>query len=181
MSFISTQETNASHLTPSTSQNHHDHELSIPIITQNTNTGHLHFGDSIEHKNPKSIRLYLQNINGCKLNSNIEDWTQALQFLSHHSIAVASLTETRTAWTAYNYNQIKTHLNKTFQLNLLSTSHCTTQFKDTTSPGGTATLINGTLVSRKISDIRDQSGLGRWSGFSFHIPDNKELHILTAY
>jgi hypothetical protein len=98
-----------------------------------------------------------------------------------YEIDAAGIVETRTEWTPTINNKTKQLLNNQFPYNLLSTSHGTTNYRDNTCPGGTATIITGSLVTAKLQDIRDKSGLGRWSGFSFQLPNRKELNIITAY
>jgi hypothetical protein len=68
----------------------------IPINI-NLNTGKIHFGDKMSHKLPNTIRIYLQNINGCKLYQHI-DWQAAMKFVQQHDVGAEGLTETRTKW-----------------------------------------------------------------------------------
>jgi exonuclease III len=155
----------------------------IPLPTTspiNSTYGHLHFGDKLENKSSTTTRLYLQNINGCKL-SHSTDWEAALLFLQNHNIDVVGQTETRTKWDSKNYTKVKQKLNKHLKHNLLSTSHCTSIFTDGSHPGGTATIMLGKVVTSKIQDVRDTTGLGRWSGYSIQLPSNQLIYVITAY
>jgi hypothetical protein len=148
----------------------------------NTQTGHLTFGDILRPKTDNStIRVYLQNINGCKLYHLRYECQSAIQFLYQNEMDIISLTETRTEWNSTNYNKFKQILNQQFSTNLLSTSHYNKDAEVSYHPGGTATIITGSLTSRKRETISDPLGLGRWSGFSIQLKNSRKLYIITAY
>jgi hypothetical protein len=64
----------------------------------------------------------------------------------------------------------------------ISTSSSIEITKTTYQPGGTATLLTGNLIGRSSRTIKDESGLGRWSGFQLKTNfNNQHLNIITVY
>jgi hypothetical protein len=174
-SQLNTQTNNVQHTTPA-------NFVSSTTPHINVTTGHLSFGDKLEHKPEYSTtRIYLQNINGCKLSNLHYECQSAIKYLHQHAIDIASLTETRTEWTSTNYNKLKNILNQQFPMSCLTTSHFMHNMGASYHPGGTATILTGSAVSRKRGIISDPLGLGRWSGFSIQLKNLKQLHIITAY
>jgi hypothetical protein len=146
---------------------------------QNT-TSHIAFGDEMGEKRKGSIRLYLQNINGSKLATQTEAWTHAVNYIESNSIDYIGLVETRVEWNNSNQTIVKKHLNKKFAHNLLLTSMCSPNQLNEGSPGGTASIAINQLVNRKLNNIIDTSGLGRWTGATFALPSYR-LHVITCY
>jgi hypothetical protein len=48
-------------------------------------------------------------------------------------------------------------------------------------PGGTATISVNTCSRRVEKDIEDDEQLGRWSGSTYQLGNNKRLNVITAY
>jgi hypothetical protein len=65
-------------------------------------TAHLPFGDIMTNKEQGTIRLYLQNINGAKLENHQEAWSHAIDFVDTNKIDYIGLVETRVDWNYKN-------------------------------------------------------------------------------
>jgi hypothetical protein len=48
-------------------------------------------------------------------------------------------------------------------------------------PGGTLTLTTNALVNRYENPIKDKYEMGRWSGMTYRIGNNRKLNVITAY
>lgn len=70
---------------------------------------------------------------------------------------------------------------KEFPSSSISYSNNNFPFTSTYLPGGTIQTAAGHWVGKVIRVIADESNMGRWSGQSFRLANNKVLTIITAY
>ena len=146
------------------------------------------YGDPISQKTPGSIRLFFQNVKGLTHSTTLEDYKYYFQCIQGLDINIFGLSETNTCWTHH-------HLTSDYRMALrrysrqsktvfgtISSSIDPCSQAETFQSGGNLTSIIGSCVARvRGSEIRDQTGLGRWNGVTLDGSDGKLVSILTAY
>ena len=146
------------------------------------------YGDPISQKTTGSIRLFFQNVKGLTHSTTLEDYKYYFQCIQGLDINIFGLSETNTCWAHH-------HLSSDYRLALRRYSRQSKTVFGTISPsidpcsqaesfqsGGNLTSIIGSCVSRvRGSELRDPTGLGRWSGLTLDGSDGKIISIITAY
>jgi hypothetical protein len=138
-------------------------------------------GDPLTSKDRNTtLRIYFQNINGIQKN-RWEDWRHASTVLKEHSIDIFGCSETNLAWDEPKRKHAQAIMKRQLQQTQMAVSSSDKVGYSDYQPGETTTCINGRWTGRLVHQLKDESGLGRWSGYT--IIGNKSCHIaiLTAY
>jgi hypothetical protein len=102
--------------------------------------------------------------------------------LNTYSVDAIGISETSINWNEKNTCEARNIMQKYNKSTLINTSSSIEASKSAYQPGGTATLLTRNLTGRSTGTIKDESGLGRWSGFKIKINfDNQYLNIITVY
>jgi hypothetical protein len=112
----------------------------------------------------------------------LDKWKAYLDDMQEVQIDVLGLNET-----CINMNLIDTRqqfqniLTKKFRNSSMSISTTKTKHKRAYLPGGTMVTTVGKWNSKICGQIFDVHHMGRWSGTSYQVTNDKKLHIITAY
>jgi ribonuclease HI len=142
------------------------------------------WGSSMDSNKNECFRIYYQNINGITSSDSMEKWNDHVSSMKDNCCEIFGLAETNTNWKCPN---IKTELdniiNKTFPHS--STIFSSNKFNPTDvsryQPGGALQSCTGHWVSRCIDKIHDNRNMGRWTGQTFQLKQQKILTVITAY
>lgn len=146
------------------------------------------FGDSIQQKDPDTIRVFFQNVKGLTFTTGMEDYYYYIQGLTAFQIDIAGLCKTNTAWQHSHLQadfrkQIRRHYRQSrvhFGSPTKSIDNCSE--RSTYQSGGNLTMVSGNMTSSSFgNNIEDPTGLGRWSGISFRGKEKYILTVITAY
>jgi hypothetical protein len=143
-----------------------------------------YWGSSMDTSDPSCFRIYFQNINGLTAGKSMERWHDTVTTMHHKKCEIFGLAETNTNWDSYN---IKTNINRIinrYNVNSYTTLSRNRYNPDKNSrfqPGGTLQSCTGHWKSRCISTIHDPRSMGRWTGQTFQLKNNKTLTVITAY
>ena len=138
------------------------------------------YGAAVIQKAKSTTRLYFQNVNGLTHTSTLEDYRYYLSCLQAYEADIVGLSETNTCWThshlRSDFKSAVHSFHKQNKISFGSPSHiidpCPT--KEHHQAGGNLTLVKGPMTARVYGDdIRDTSGLGRWSGFTLSASSTK--------
>jgi hypothetical protein len=148
------------------------------------------YGEPISKpKHQTSLRVLFQNVKGLSHYAKGEDQEYYMTHLRDLDIDIAGLAETNTAWQhqslRYNFNARARKAGE----GLAKTSFGSPKPEienippnETFQAGGSLTTCLGPWTTTIYgNEIQDQSGLGRWSGFSIRGKFNNILSIVTAY
>jgi hypothetical protein len=149
-------------------------------MTQNYREN-IEFGDTMKIKEANTIRLYFQNIRGCKKNNSWKDWQYATKYLHDNQVDIIGYAETNLFWDAKSKQEARQHTAYKYKKCVISTSRSIDGTDSYHQQGGTATIVTQNYTGRITSDISDKTGLGRWSGVRMRRKNGKHLSILTAY
>jgi hypothetical protein len=149
---------------------------------------HSSYGNSILHKHHHTTRVYFQNVKGLTYSSGCEDYRYYFSSLQSYDIDLAGLAETNTCWTHPHLQQDLCHCLRRFYPQHKITFASPDPGIDRCAPsesfqaGGSFTLATGISASRvQGTPLRDETGLGRWSGLRFTGQSNEQFCLLTAY
>lgn len=139
-------------------------------------------GDSSDRKDKKDFRLVSQNINGLS-SKTLDKWKATIERIDLLEADVVGLTKTCVNWNINSTNKIYSNiLQKKFKQSTLTTSKIANKMnKKIYLPGGTLSLTANKMVNRIESDIQDKYGMGRWTGTTYQLGNNKKLNVITAY
>ncbi|KAI2499411.1 hypothetical protein MHU86_15056 [Fragilaria crotonensis] len=147
-----------------------------------------HYGKSHTQKSDTDIRIFFQNVKGLTYSASGEDYDYYVTSTRSLDADIVGMAETNTAWTHPHLQSLfqsraRQHMNSV-KVSFSSPTQTIDPIpeKETFQSGGTVTFSAGTLVPMVHgNDIKDPSGLGRWSGHTLRGKDNKHLSIITAY
>jgi hypothetical protein len=140
------------------------------------------FGDLLTTtKNKDHIRIYFHNVNGIFKFRNWDSLHAAAKDMIEYSIDMFGFAETNMKWNVRTNNTVRTILKKHFKTFSVSTSSSNEVIRTAYQPGRTLTCITGKYTGKIMRPIIDETGMGRWSGFSMLTNFNNEIHILTVY
>lgn len=139
------------------------------------------WGDILTTKQPNSLRIYFQNVNGLQPTPTWDKWKEVLSELFRNEVDVAGLVETNINWTPIRSRQANILLRKQFgngtMINATSDEPSSSVYKQ----GGTSLLLTGNIIGAIDHGGTDQRGLGRWSYCIIHGRNNIKVVIITAY
>jgi hypothetical protein len=146
------------------------------------------YGTSHHLRNDNDIRIFFQNTKGLTYSSTGEDYDYYLSCTKSIGANIIGMAETNTAWQHHHLRQLFTaRTHQHFQIAKTSFSSPSIEIdpipeKETFQSGGTITLSTRDLVPMAFgNDIKDDTGLGRWSGQTFRGKDSKILSVITGY
>jgi hypothetical protein len=91
-------------------------------------------------------------------------------------------TETNINWNNILRDEARSQCHQHYKTVIISTYSRIEPTKTSYQPGGTATVITDKWTGRSTKQIKDTSGLGRWSGFQLQRNNpNEYFNIITAY
>jgi hypothetical protein len=128
-----------------------------------------------------TTRFYYQNVNGLKLRDAGSDIKLSSHHLWERQASVIGFSETNVEWKqSWATNLIFQIFRR--QWNHLKWCHSTseTKFENAYKPGGTCSLVTGSLATRVISQGSDPHDLGRWSYVTI-TGRSRTITIITAY
>ena len=150
-----------------------------------------YFGDSIyATKQPSSLRIFFQNIKGMSHSKTIEDYKYLATSLEEIHVDISGLAETNTAWQhPFLCNTFSTAFRRysagnTAKISFASPSSAIDPMPttETFQAGGSLTTATGPWATTIFgTDIHNNTGLGRWSGFHVRGKHNKSLSVITGY
>jgi hypothetical protein len=184
----SNDNTTTSSSIPLTNEIHKQHSASNTSHQDYPNTAHqpqpdnnVATGDILTSiKDPNTMRVYFQNINGIKKNNWI-DWQRAAIQMKKLQIDVVGCAETNLSWTEPIRKYAQFQLTKYLQQANLAVSNSQDIGNTDYQPGGVANCINNKWTGRVIEQIHDPSGLGRWTGHILNGKSQQNIIIVTAY
>jgi hypothetical protein len=143
-----------------------------------------YWGSSMDSEKHDSFRIYFQNINGITTGQDMERWDNVVSTMKDNCCEIFGLAETNTNWKSYNINNNLDHILRN-KFSHSSTILSSNRFNPTNvtayQPGGTLQTCTGHWVSRCIGKIIDDRHMGRWTGQTFQLKQQKTLSIITAY
>lgn len=145
-------------------------------------------GDNIREKPKHCLRIFFQNVKGLSHSDGFEDYKYYFSSLQANGVDISGLAETNTAWQhAHLQHDIRRIAHQQYRQSKLVFGSPIPEI-DKCSPsevfqsGGTLTVIQGSITSSVYGDvISDDTGLGRWTGFTLRGHNNYKLSIITAY
>lgn len=149
---------------------------------------HNSYGDTIREKPKNGIRVFFQNVKGLSHSTGLEDYNYYMSSLKAYDVDVAGLAETNTAWQHPHLQQdFRKIVHKHFRQSKISfgspnqtVDSCS--LNETYQSGGVTTVTQGTMTASIYGNsIYDDTGLGRWAGFTLRGKEDYKLSIITAY
>lgn len=138
-------------------------------------------GDPIQDKNPKHIRVVLQNPNGLSAEDNLYEYLSCLYAMHTACADVILLPETNLHWSNYAVQQATyQHRMQLFHHSKQQTSCSSRVYDNAYQPGGTCSIVTNHTSGRFHSSTND-TNLGRWSITHLNISNSKILTIICAY
>lgn len=193
-SLTSTQDstsTTNSHATTSIQRSHESSDCSNtytehdPTHVQRVITkpkDNIPFGDLLSSPKPKNTTRFLfQNVNGIYKGGSWNDLSSLSRKLAPLQVDVFGAAETNINWNHTRNQQAKNILQRHSKICSVSTSSNAEKNPTSYQPGGTISAMFGKYTGRISSNIRDPTGLGRWSGFKLTTNLGQPLNILTVY
>ena len=158
------------------------HQQTIP---EETTSNSPHWGDplTLPIDETATTRFYYQNVNGLKVLHDGSDIKLSTHHLWERQCSIIGFSETNIEW------QHSWATNLIFQIfrrqwNHLKWCHSTSESKfpgpSAYKPGGTCSLVTGSIASRVLSVGSDPQHLGRWSHITI-AGRSRTITIITAY
>jgi hypothetical protein len=159
------------------------HQQTIPDGSNQSSVSPIHWGDPLvlPIEEETTTRFYYQNVNGLKLRDAGSDIKLSSHHLWERQASVIGFSETNVEWKqSWATNLIFQIFRR--QWNHLKWCHSTseTKFENAYKPGGTCSLVTGSLATRVISQGSDPHDLGRWSYVTI-TGRSRTITIITAY
>jgi hypothetical protein len=102
--------------------------------------------------------------------------------MEHLEVDVVRMTETSVNWTNNKTRSAyKISLKIIYPKNIINLSMTANSIKNAHLPGGTLTQPVNQLVKRWERQINDKFNMGRWTGTTYCLGNDKKLNIITAY
>jgi hypothetical protein len=145
---------------------------------KNEQKGHSH-----NNKDEEDIRFLFQNIHGLQPNDDTEEkWKATILRMIKLKCDIVGLCETclngKDNKLRKRFRQILSYVIKNGTMLMSTTSQ---KHPNKRLPGGTASITLDRLTSYITGKIYDNERMGRWTGTSYRVSNNKHLHIITAY
>ena len=148
------------------------------------------FGDSIwKPKQATCLRFFHQNVKGLTYTTGGEDYEYYMHSLKELDIDICGMSETNTPWQHHYLRQEFTnrarrhrHMVKIAFGSPDPTVDSVVPATETFQTDGSLTIaMNTTVTILAPGDIKDNTGLGRWSGLTLRGKQNRYLTVVTAY
>jgi hypothetical protein len=136
---------------------------------------------SSPQKKEGTIRIFFQNVNSIYKFKSWETLKDTGKALNNLHIDIIGFAETNLKWTFRTINQARCILQQSCSLIQLTTSSSNEPTRTPFQPGGTMTIAKDKYTGRIIGTIKDESNMGRWSGYKFSTTLQHNLNILTVY
>ena len=156
---------------------HDDH-----ISTHEYPQANFSWGDTIYDKSNDSTRFYFQNIHGLQYNKKGGKLVDICNLMKCANVDCCGLTELNTDLLQYSIQQ---NIMNSIRVNFGQTNHwytmSTSQIPSSSSykPGGTATILQGSIVGRHLTSESDDQG--RWTIMTLMAKGNCKLSHITCY
>jgi hypothetical protein len=143
-----------------------------------------YWGSSMDTNDPRSFRVFFQNINGLTTGKSMKRWIETVTTMHEKKCEIFGLAETNTNWNCHN---IKTNINRIItkyfphSSTILSNNRYKPIKDSRFQPGGTLQSCIGHWKSRCITTINDHRNMGRWTGQKFQLKNFHTLTVITAY
>lgn len=161
-----------------TVKNHETRTLYISPANQKHNN---HYYDVMDEKLEDSTRIYFQNANGLRIDTEGGDFGELCHTTMEIQADVICIAE-------HNLDTTKYHITSNMEYqrqqicgprSRLASSSSTTQMSGNYKPGGTLMIARGNIMSRFLTSGSDP--LGRWTYQTFSGKHNHPITIITAY
>jgi hypothetical protein len=147
------------------------------------------FGDSIwNSKQETCLRLFHQNVKGLTYTAGGEDYEYYMHSLKELDIDICGMSETNTPWQHHYLTQefttrARRHRDMVkIEFGSPDPTVDSVPATETFQAGGSLTIAMDTAVTILAPGaIKDNTGLGRWSGLTLRGKKNQYLTIITAY
>jgi hypothetical protein len=140
------------------------------------------FGDLLSQAKEKGcLRLYFQNVNGLYKFKKWDSLKQTCKRLHELSVDIIGFAETNVKWDIRKQNTVRTIIQRHYKsVNLCCSGNSEPSYTDY-QPGGTLKAVTNKYTGKTITPIHDDTGMGRWSGFTLSTTFGTNIHIITAY
>ena len=169
--------------------NHTRHTTSDPLnindLPHNQYDANQSWGDKLDTKSTRILRIYFQNINGFNATNIYDDWIDTYTVLNNKNIDIYGLVETNIAWNPTLQNRLHAILRHKLggggNTIKMTTSSCNEPTLGLYQPGGTCLVAQKKIVGRIGQMGYDPSGLGRWTHITLQGKNGMQVVIITAY
>lgn len=152
---------------------------------QSTLTGHQEnlpfLDDFTDQKHKQHFRFISNNINTIRPYRSWAKWEHGLLDDRNYHIDGIAIQETNIVWTLTNVKKAVTALKQNFSGTTLTTCNSNDTALSDNLPGGALLAIVGRYAGRKVSEVRDHTGLGRWTGQKLRCKGDRHVVFLSAY
>jgi hypothetical protein len=140
------------------------------------------FGDLIStHKLERNVRIYFQNVNSIYKFRSWNTLQEAISSLKQYEVDIIGFADTNVNWNLRLKNQVTNILQRNYKIVQTTTSSSTEPSRTVHQPGGTLTAATSKYTGRIRGIIKDESNMGRWSGYTLSTNFQHNLHIVTVY
>ena len=142
------------------------------------------WGDKLQRKNDKNIRIGFQNINGFGYNQTNENKAEEiLACINQKQMDVFAMVETNTNWRKVKKRYgIWSRTAGWFEQQKVVAHHNVHDTKCSLfQPGGTAIITRGDLSLRHMESLGDTRKMGRWSSSLFRGKDQIRIRVVSIY
>jgi hypothetical protein len=136
----------------------------------------------------QSSRILFQNVKGLTYSSTKDDYRYYMACLHGLDVDIAGLTETNTCWShAHLRSDLQQFVRSYYMQSKIaygspSDEVDTCPANESYQSGGNLTIATGALASRSNGKpVIDPTGLGRWSGMTLDLSQDRRLSLITAY
>ena len=138
-------------------------------------------GDDMIQKDPKHLRIILQNPNGISPENDLFEYEYCLQQMHSLCADVILLPESNLFWPTYSIQKSMSNHRRNIHRHSKQITSCSTKsYGSVYQPGGTCSIITGHATGRFHSSQRDEQ-LGRWSVMHLNQSDSSVLSIICCY
>jgi hypothetical protein len=131
-----------------------------------------------------STRFFFQNVNGLKLGTENDRWTDHLKFMKKICIEVSGFAETNTNW---NHERAILKINKATakEFTNYAITYTRNRFKPPSTflylPGGCNQICVNHWKGRILQNLHDPYRMGRWTGHTYRLDGKRTLSVITGY
>ena len=136
-------------------------------------------------KNPMSMRLYFQNINGLSTQNLSENWIDILYLMETNQVDMYGLAETNITWNPTIKNilfyKLRQHVSSNKNSVKLVSASCDDPTHGIYQPGGVCQVTVGKVAGRAGMSGSDPHGLGRWTYITLQGKEGRKVVVVTLY
>ena len=149
-------------------------------ITQDNLSKNISWGDEIQEKSTNIIRIYAQNLNGVKIQSDGGQYKEICEMVKEVKADIFCFQEHNLDTTQYRIRKtLHDTTTKQWQRARLTIASSPIPFSGQWKPGGTAILTNGYVTGRITATGQDN--WGRWSYHTIIGRRCRQVTIISAY